>query len=60
MMYMGFYMFDLLLLYLYPCIDDYLLLRASLLCDKFCIQWLRPCMDVLEHVINTVQYNTFA
>jgi hypothetical protein len=42
MMYMGFYMFDLLLLHLYA------LIRASLLCDKFCIQWLRPCMDVLE------------
>jgi hypothetical protein len=26
--------------------------------DKFCIQWLRPCMGVLERVINTIQYNT--
>jgi hypothetical protein len=26
---------------------------ASLWCDRFRIQWLRPCMDVLERVINT-------
>jgi hypothetical protein len=30
---------------------------ASLWCDRFCIQWLWPSMDVLEHVINTIQYN---
>jgi hypothetical protein len=24
---------------------------------KFCIQWLRPCMGVLERVINTIQYS---
>jgi hypothetical protein len=29
-----------------------------MLCDKFCIQWLLPCLDVLECVINTIQYNT--
>jgi hypothetical protein len=28
---------------------------ASFWCDRFCIQWLRPCMDVLERVINTIQ-----
>jgi hypothetical protein len=43
-------------IYMY-CFDDYLLIRASLLCDKFCIQWTEPCMDVLEHLINTTQYN---
>jgi hypothetical protein len=26
---------------------------ARLWYDKFCIQWLRPCMHVLERVINT-------
>jgi hypothetical protein len=31
---------------------------ASLWCDRFCIQWLWPCMDVLVCVINTIQYNT--
>jgi hypothetical protein len=25
--------------------------------DKFCIYWLWHCMDVLEHLINTIQYN---
>ena len=30
-----------------------------MLCDKFCIQWLLSCMDVLECVINTIQYNTY-
>jgi hypothetical protein len=29
-----------------------------MLCDKFRIQWLLPCMDVLECVINAIQYNT--
>jgi hypothetical protein len=32
---------------------------ASLWCDRFCIQWLRPSMDVLEHVTNTIQYYCF-
>jgi hypothetical protein len=27
-----------------------------MLCDKFCIQWLLPCMDALECVVNTIQY----
>jgi hypothetical protein len=52
-------MLDLLLLYLY---ELFLLQLADyskfILCDKFCIQWLRPCMGVLERVIHTVQYNT--
>jgi hypothetical protein len=30
---------------------------ASVWCDRFCIQWLQPCMDVLEHVINTTTTN---
>jgi hypothetical protein len=30
----------------------------GMLCDKFCTHWLLPCMDVLECVINTIQYNT--
>jgi hypothetical protein len=31
-----------------------------LLCDKFCIQRLQPCLDVLErdNKYNTIQYNT--
>jgi hypothetical protein len=23
-------------------------------CDKFCIQWLLPCMDVLEYVMKKI------
>jgi hypothetical protein len=23
-------------------------------CDKFCIQWLQPCIGVLERIINTI------
>jgi hypothetical protein len=30
---------------------------ASLWCDRFCIQCLRPCMDVLERVMNTTTTN---
>jgi hypothetical protein len=40
--------------------DDYLLITASMLCDKFCIKWLRPCMDVLDHLINTIKYSIYS
>jgi hypothetical protein len=41
------------------CSVDYLLISKLVVwCGRFCIQWLQPCMDVLERVINTIQYNT--